>query len=221
MVKFTDEKLPDKQAGSPSLGGYSNGGVTLRAQSNDWSSQEQLGSALQRDIRKEIASLLGLLSLRQQLLSHALFGRERINEELHNVYKIELGSLDGNFNCNFDVVDKDIICNDVPSVSYGPWNDELKSMNIQIFDIEDNLGPIDVLIGAYVAGRPFTGKRRVLSSGLVALQSYLGWTIIVKTNLLSEKEDTAMMVISMSVREATISDRFSLEVLGIKVTLLR
>ncbi|GBO03320.1 hypothetical protein AVEN_42487-1 [Araneus ventricosus] len=87
-------------------------------------------------IRKEIASLLGLLSLRQQLLSHALFGRERINEELHNVYKIELGSLDGNFNCNFDVVDKDIICNDVPSVSYGPWNDELKSMNIQIFDIE-------------------------------------------------------------------------------------
>ncbi|GBM11178.1 hypothetical protein AVEN_207717-1 [Araneus ventricosus] len=166
-------------------------------------------------IRKEIASVLGLAPLRQQLLSHALFGGEKINEEIHNVYKIELGSLDGNFNCNFDIVDQYIICNDVPSVSYGPWIDELKSMNIRMFDIEDKLGPIDFIIGADVAGRLFTGKRRVLSSGLVALESYLGWTIMGKTNLLSEREDTAMMVISMFVREATISDLFSLEVLGI------
>ncbi|GBN46179.1 hypothetical protein AVEN_237441-1 [Araneus ventricosus] len=166
-------------------------------------------------IRKEIASVLGLAPLWQKLLFHALFGGERINKELHNVYKIELGSLDGNFNCNFDVVDQDIICNDVPFVSYGPWIDELKSMNIQMFDIKDNLGPIDVLIGADVAGRLFTGKRRVLSSGLVAMESYLGWTIMGKTNLPYEKEDTAMMVISMFVREATISYLFSLEVLGI------
>ncbi|GBN37214.1 hypothetical protein AVEN_67585-1 [Araneus ventricosus] len=84
-----------------------------------------------------------------------------------------------------------------------------------MFDIEDNLGPIDVLIGADVAGGLFTGKRRVLSSGLVALESYLRWTIMGKTNLPSEKEDTAMMVISMFIREATIYDLFSLEVLGI------
>ncbi|GBM13281.1 hypothetical protein AVEN_226270-1 [Araneus ventricosus] len=36
-----------------------------------------------------------------------------------------------------------------------------------------------------------------------------------KTNLPSEKEDTAMIVISMFVREATNSDLFSLEVLRI------
>ncbi|GBN69468.1 hypothetical protein AVEN_239189-1 [Araneus ventricosus] len=152
-------------------------------------------------IRKEIASVLGLTPLRQQLLSHALFGGERINEELHNVYKIELGSLDGNFNCNFDVVDQDIICNDVPSVSYGPWIDELKSMNIRMFDIEDN-----VLIGADVAGRLFTGKRRVLSSGLVAMESYLGWTIMGKTNLPSAKEDTTMVVISITSAEEEIEE---------------
>ncbi|GBM09052.1 hypothetical protein AVEN_87668-1 [Araneus ventricosus] len=93
--------------------------------------------------------------------------------------------------CVFCNVDKDIICIDVPSVSYGPWIDELKSINIQMFDIEDNLGPIDVLIGVDVADRLFTGKRRVLSSGLVALESYLGWTIMGKTNLSSEKQDTA------------------------------
>ncbi|GBM28858.1 hypothetical protein AVEN_43576-1 [Araneus ventricosus] len=32
--------------------------------------------------------------------------------------------------------DQDIICNDVPTVSYGPWIDELKSMNIQMFYID-------------------------------------------------------------------------------------
>ncbi|GBO38445.1 hypothetical protein AVEN_124188-1 [Araneus ventricosus] len=90
-----------------------------------------------------------------------------------------------------------------------------------MFDIEDNLGPIDVLIGADVAGRLFTGKRKVLCSGLVAMESYLGWTIMGETNLPSEKEDTAMMVVSVFVREATISDLFSLEVFRIKSQIAR
>ncbi|GFY67168.1 DUF1758 domain-containing protein [Trichonephila inaurata madagascariensis] len=46
-------------------------------------------------IRKEMASALGLAPLFKQHLSHALFGGERIKEKVHNVHKIELGSLDG------------------------------------------------------------------------------------------------------------------------------
>ncbi|GFQ78343.1 integrase catalytic domain-containing protein [Trichonephila clavata] len=88
---------------------------------------------------------------------------------------------------------RDIICNDVPSASYGPWIEELQSTNIQMFYIENNSGPIDILVGADVAGRLFTGKIRVLSSGLVAMNTYLGGTLMGKTNLLSEKEDTSMM----------------------------
>ncbi|GFS34070.1 DUF1758 domain-containing protein [Nephila pilipes] len=90
-------------------------------------------------IRKEMVSALRLAPLRQQHLSHVFFEGERINEKLHNVYKIELGSLYGSFNSNFDVVDQDIICNDVPSVSYGPWIEELKSMNIEIRCGKDNI----------------------------------------------------------------------------------
>ncbi|GFW67656.1 integrase catalytic domain-containing protein [Trichonephila clavipes] len=115
-------------------------------------------------IRKEMVSALGLAPLRQQHLSDELFGGERIKEMVHHVYKIELGSLDGSFNCNFDVVDQDIICNDVPSFSYGPWIKELQSMNIQMFDIENNSGPINILVGADVAGRLFTGNIEWISS---------------------------------------------------------
>ncbi|GFT84228.1 integrase catalytic domain-containing protein [Trichonephila clavipes] len=69
-----------------------------------------------------------------------------------------------------------------------------------MFDIENNLGPIDILVGADVTGRLFTGKIRVLSSGLVAMETYLGWTLMGKTNLLSEKEDAAMMLMMMCSR---------------------
>ncbi|GFX61624.1 integrase catalytic domain-containing protein [Trichonephila clavipes] len=62
-----------------------------------------------------------------------------------------------------------------------------------MFDIENDSGLIDILVGADVASRLFTGKRIVLSSGLVAIETYLGWTLMGKSNLLSEKEDTAMM----------------------------
>ncbi|GFS88890.1 uncharacterized protein NPIL_634561 [Nephila pilipes] len=34
---------------------------------------------------------------------------------------VDKRSLDGSLSCNFDVVDQDIIRNDVPPVSYGPW----------------------------------------------------------------------------------------------------
>ncbi|GFT82740.1 integrase catalytic domain-containing protein [Nephila pilipes] len=68
--------------------------------------------------------------------------------------EVLIESLDRSFNCNFD---QDIICNDVPSVSYEPWIEELQSMNIQMFDMENHSGPIDVLVGADVAGRLFTG----------------------------------------------------------------
>ncbi|GFX61625.1 integrase catalytic domain-containing protein [Trichonephila clavipes] len=76
-------------------------------------------------IRKEMVSALRLAPLGQKHLPHALFGGARIKEKFHIVYKIELGSFDGSFNCNFDVVDQDIICNDVPPVSYRPWFEEL------------------------------------------------------------------------------------------------
>ncbi|GBL97430.1 hypothetical protein AVEN_170532-1 [Araneus ventricosus] len=47
------------------------------------------------------------------------------------------------------------------------------------------------------------------------MESYLEWTITGKTSLRSELKDTTMMVISMFIKEITISDLFSQEVLGI------
>ena len=166
-------------------------------------------------MRTEIAEALGILPLRQQKVSHSVFGGTKLGDKHHNVYNIKLGSLESNFLCTFDVLDQRKICDDVPSVARGPWTKELKSMNIILNDCEEKSSGIDVLIGADVLGRLFTGKRKILSGGLVATETYLGWTLMGKTTLPAEKEDATMAVIAMFVNNASISDLFSLDVLGI------
>ncbi|KFM74973.1 hypothetical protein X975_20034, partial [Stegodyphus mimosarum] len=47
-------------------------------------------------------------------------------------------------------------------------------MNIPFYDTEDSSGPVDLLIGADVDGRLLTERKRVLSSGTVAIETYLG-----------------------------------------------
>ncbi|XP_035212723.1 uncharacterized protein LOC118186704 [Stegodyphus dumicola] len=66
--------------------------------------------SLKSYLRKDLISTLGLIPSRQQILSHALFGGKRTPENVHNVYKIKLKSLDDNFTCTFDIYEQDTIC---------------------------------------------------------------------------------------------------------------
>jgi hypothetical protein len=36
---------------------------------------------------------------------------------------------------------------------------------------------MDILIGAGLYGKPLTGRREILQYGLVAIETYLGWTV--------------------------------------------
>ncbi|XP_035226052.1 uncharacterized protein LOC118198471 [Stegodyphus dumicola] len=169
-------------------------------------------------LRKDLISTLGLIPSRQQILSHALFGGKRTPENVYSVYTIKLKSLDDNFTCTFDIYAQDTICHVVPSALNGSWIKELQSMNIPFYDTEDSSGPVDLLIGADVAGRLFTDRKIVLSSGIVAIETYLGWTLIGKTSVNAEREDTAMTVVTMFVKDANIPDLSSLDSLGISDT---
>lgn len=54
--------------------------------------------------------------------------------------------------------DQVLICNNIPSVFAGPWIEELKKLNIFILDM-DFSSPIEILIGADVAGKLYTRRR--------------------------------------------------------------
>jgi hypothetical protein len=73
-----------------------------------------------------------------------------------------------------------VICGDIPTIGSGPWLSELRKRNIKLTDIGQTVEPIEILLGADIAGRLLTGRREVLSCGLVAVETYLGWTLMGK-----------------------------------------
>ena len=111
------------------------------------------------------------------------------------------------------------ICADIPKIKKAPWFDELKSKNISLTDFESSMSntnePIDVLIGADVAGKLFTGKKHDLPSDLSAFETRLGWVIMGK-NPSSDRKNCTFNELSMFVSEAKIEDLWKLDTLGIK-----
>ncbi|GBN23713.1 hypothetical protein AVEN_215678-1 [Araneus ventricosus] len=154
---------------------------------------------------------------RQETIKHSLFGGVSTKECKHNCYRIKLKQLNANFTCNFEVLDKAVICENVLPVSEGPWLDELKGLGVILTDTNVSSEPIQVLIGAYIMGKLLTGKRKLLFSGLVAVETHLGWTLMGKVPQVStERVNLAMTVTSLFVKEAEIADLWRLDVLGIK-----
>ncbi|GBL72249.1 hypothetical protein AVEN_115216-1 [Araneus ventricosus] len=116
-----------------------------------------------------------------------------------------------------DILDQAVICENVLPVSEGPWLDELKDLGDILTDTSVSCESIQVLIGADIVGRLLTGKRKLLSSGLVAVETHLGWTLMGKVpQVNTESVNLAMTVTSLFVKESEIVDLSRLDVLGIK-----
>ncbi|GBN40527.1 hypothetical protein AVEN_120918-1 [Araneus ventricosus] len=150
-------------------------------------------------ILKNIAEEMKYPVGRQETIKHSLFDCVSTKECKHNCYRIKLKQLNGNFTCNFEVLDQ---------------------VNVKMYYllyVKMNLEPIQVLIGADIMGKLLTGKRKLLSSGLVAVETHLGWTLMGKVPQVStERVNLAMTVTSLFVKEAEIADLWRLDVLGIK-----
>ncbi|GFS92163.1 integrase catalytic domain-containing protein [Trichonephila clavipes] len=147
------------------------------------------------------AEELGFNLQREEEFRHSLFGGTKTRMYKHKCYKIYLSSLDGNYICKLDALDHDVICNDISSAKNGSWIHELKTKNIFLTDIQENTGPIEVLLGADVAGKLITGRREELKTGLVALETKLGWTLMGKVPRYTDKKDTSMNIVTMLSQE--------------------
>ncbi|XP_054279087.1 uncharacterized protein LOC128997473 [Macrosteles quadrilineatus] len=118
------------------------------------------------------------------------------------------------YRCHFEVLDQKKICGNISPVVRGPWIEELALQNITFSDI-DSYGPIDVLIGADVAGNLWTGGHKALDCKLVAVETKLGWTLMGKIpNKQRSKQDATSLVTSM-LTTGKISDLWTLDTLGI------
>ncbi|GFX09100.1 CCHC-type domain-containing protein [Trichonephila clavipes] len=86
-------------------------------------------------------------------------------------------------------------------------------------DIQENTGPIEVLLGADVAGKLVTGRREELKTGLVALETKLGWTLMGKVPRYTDKKDTSMNIVTMLSQDIPVSSLWDLEMPGIRDTI--
>ncbi|GFS38192.1 integrase catalytic domain-containing protein [Nephila pilipes] len=124
-------------------------------------------------VLKSNAEDLGFNLHREEEFRNSLFGGTKTRMYKYKCYKIYLISLEGNYICKLDALDHDVICNDISSIKSGSWIHELKTKYILLTDIQENTGPIEVLLGADVAGKLITGLREELGTGLVALETKL------------------------------------------------
>ncbi|GFU42745.1 integrase catalytic domain-containing protein [Trichonephila clavipes] len=171
-------------------------------------------------ILRSTAEELGFNLQREEEFRHSLFGGTKTMMYKHKCYKIYLSSLDGNYICKLDALDHNVICNDISSAKNGSWIHELKTKNIFLTDIQENTGPIEVLLGADVAGKLITGRREELKTGLVALETKLGWTLMGKVPRYTDKKDTSMNIVTMlSQEDIPVSSLWDLEMLGIRDTI--
>ncbi|XP_035219686.1 uncharacterized protein LOC118192779, partial [Stegodyphus dumicola] len=91
---------------------------------------------------------------------------------------------------------------------------ELAACNINIVD--DCQNPIEILIGADVAGKLMTGGRRELPCGLVAIETKFGWSVMGRMPNTSKSEfSSSFLVTSLLSTVETITDLWTLDTLGI------
>ncbi|CAH1103372.1 unnamed protein product [Psylliodes chrysocephalus] len=84
--------------------------------------------------------------LRIEQMVHSLFGGTITQTVSHTCYRIRVSSFNDKYICNFEALDQQIICNNIPCIKNGPWIDELRSFGVDMLDTVD--GSIDILVGA-------------------------------------------------------------------------
>ncbi|KAJ8909824.1 hypothetical protein NQ315_003702 [Exocentrus adspersus] len=148
---------------------------------------------------------------------HTLFGGKEVSDT-HQCYDVTVQN--NMFSYTFEALDQRQICSDVVPILRGQWMEETKTLGIEISDIED-YGLIELFLGADVSGILYTGGRRVLTSGLVAFETRLGWTLTGKmqeasSGSRSTHSNMGVSTLNLFVKNASISDLWELEAIGIR-----
>ncbi|GBM09362.1 hypothetical protein AVEN_184072-1 [Araneus ventricosus] len=176
-----------------------------------------LDSGSQRSyILKSLAEEMGYIPVRKETLVHSLFGGVKSEKFEYTCYQIRLRSLDNNFTCNFEALDQLTICNDVTPVNAGLWMKKVQEMNITLTDVGEKSQPVEALIGADLFGKFLTGQCRVLSCGLVAIETSLGCILSGKVPENRVTSSNSMLVTTLFVKELDILDLWKIDSIGIK-----
>ncbi|KYN07072.1 hypothetical protein ALC62_01968 [Cyphomyrmex costatus] len=166
-------------------------------------------------ILNRAAEELDYKTVGEQTMVHLLFGGARTKPQNRKACRIYLEHLDGSYKCDFIVFQQEVICHSTPKSNNKPWKEALRQNKVQLSDDGEGDEPITVLIGVDIAGRLFTGKLLQLDNNITAIETKLGWTLMGRNLIDKNKEDTTLMIVSMMTENASVSDLWKLDALGI------
>ncbi|XP_055932029.1 uncharacterized protein LOC129962308 [Argiope bruennichi] len=184
--------------------------ILVRGETTKRKARAIIDSGSQRSyILKATAEEMNYKAKRREYLQHSLFGGSNTSTCQHDVYMIYLSSVSEEYSCHFEVLGQEVICDSILSRKRGSHFKELRDYNIHL--VEDLDGPIEILIGADVAGKLITGNHLQLKNGITAIETKLDWTVIGRAN----SENTSLLITSMLTTSACITDLWTLDSLGI------
>lgn len=167
-------------------------------------------------ILKKTADSMGYKAVSQETLIHVVFGGLETKREVHPKYNIVVCNLKDGSSCQFDVLARPTICGSVPRIRSGPWLKEMKEKGIWLSDVGNGEPEIELLLGADVAHKLLMNGVHKLNSGLVAVETTLGWVIMGKTPKKKAEGVTACIVTSMLTINKSVTELWRLDTLGIK-----
>ncbi|KFM71124.1 hypothetical protein X975_02399, partial [Stegodyphus mimosarum] len=129
-------------------------------------------------IEKSLAAELNLSPSGKEMLSQGLFGGGITPAAEHTKYVVTIESLDRKYSTSMSLLDQPKICSTLPRIRDETLLVELASRGIKLTDVGRDSPPIRILLGADVLGSILTGRIEVLTSGISAVETLLGWTIL-------------------------------------------
>ncbi|KAF8793570.1 hypothetical protein HNY73_001628 [Argiope bruennichi] len=138
--------------------------ILVRGETTKRKARAIIDSGSQRSyILKSTAEKMNYKAKRREYLQHSLFGGSDTSTCQHDVYMIYFTSISEKYNCHFEVLGQEMIFHSILSRKRGSHFKELKDYNILL--AEDLDGPIEILIGADVAGKLITGNHLQTEKG--------------------------------------------------------
>ncbi|GFS84370.1 uncharacterized protein TNCV_4605801 [Trichonephila clavipes] len=169
-------------------------------------------------ISESVTSILKATPLREETIIHSLFGGNETKPKHHSVYSIEVSDMIRSYACCFEVLSEKKICGFISKIEDKHILNELKNKEIILSDLNCKETEIGLLIGADNIGKLLTGNLIEFDSGLTAIETKLGWTVIGK--VCSNDKNVMLMTSSLHVRNVSVKELWELDVLGITDPLL-
>ncbi|GFT85320.1 integrase catalytic domain-containing protein [Nephila pilipes] len=193
---------------------YNNNEMVLRCLLDNGSQKSYL--------TQRVLDHLNLKPVSKQTIVHGLLGGRETAPRKHFLYNVIIKSIDDSFSCQIKVLSENKICGYLPKVNDLQVLSEIKEKGIIVPDLCNSVNEIDMLLGADVISVILSGRTIKLKSGLIAIGTTLGFTLmgkpsqIVNDNIEISVRTTRERQLSMFLNQLNVKELWDIETIGIR-----